>query len=328
MNLEVRRLTDYESVFAGIDRWNRTYPDFFIPDRLVSQNVFAPFDGLDVTAWGGFDNGELVGFALGKRLTQAVPDYADETSGWISLLAVDSPETRTAVAVELLATVERDMAARGVTRLQFGGDPGQFLPGVPTELDTLREPLREAGFSPNRTVFDLKGDLTTYESPQRIADVSDAWPNLTLDRVGANTEPLFAFLSDQFPGRWLYEAENFARVPGGADDYWLLRNDGETVGFARTNTPDSGYRGGNVNWANRLDGTVCGLGPLGIDEAYRGRGWGLWLVATLTERYRDAGYDHMVIDWTDLVGYYAKLGFDPWIAYETFTKEIRPETTA
>ncbi|WP_066138703.1 GNAT family N-acetyltransferase [Haladaptatus sp. R4] len=325
MTTECRRLTDYGHVFAGIDRWNRTHPEFSIPERLVSQNVFAPFDGMDVTAWGGFENDELVAFVLGKRLTEAVPDFADGTVGWISLFADDSDDD-THLASELLATVERDMAARGVTRLRFGGDPGQFLPGVPTEFDTLRESLREAGFSPDGTYFDLKGDLATYESPPRIADVGSAWPNLTLERVGANTEPLFAFLSEQFPGRWLYEARNFARVPGGADDYWLLRNDGKAVGFGRTNTPESGYRGGNVNWVDRFDGRVCGLGPLGIDEAYRGHGWGLWLVATLAERYRDAGYDHMIIDWTDLVGYYAKLGFEPWVAYESFTKELDRET--
>ncbi|WP_266081404.1 GNAT family N-acetyltransferase [Haladaptatus caseinilyticus] len=324
MTAEFRQLTDYDSIRVGIDCWNRTYPSFAIPGRVAVQNVFAPFTGVDVTAWGGFEDNTLVAFALGKRLTTSIPEYTGSEQGWISLFAVDpAVENRTNVSQKLLATVERDMTDFGVSRLRFGGDPGHFLPGVPTELDDLRKTLRQNGFGIDRTFHDLRGTLTEYESPPRIADVADSWPELALERVGADAKPLLEFLSDQFPGRWSYEAENFVRVPGGASEYWLLRNEGETVGFARTNTPNSAYRGGNVNWADRLDGTVCGLGPLGVHESYRGRGWGLWLVASLTERYRDAGYDHMIIDWTDLAEYYGKLGFEPWLTYETVTKELR-----
>ncbi|WP_423747086.1 GNAT family N-acetyltransferase (plasmid) [Haladaptatus sp. SPP-AMP-3] len=327
MTTECRRLTDYDSVFAGIDVWNRSHPDFSIPDRLVTQNVFAPFDGIDVTAWGVFEDDEFVGFALGKRLVESIPDYTGRELGWLSLFAVDGEAgDATSVASNLLATVEGEMAERGVTRVRFGGDPGHFLPGVPSECLDLEATLRDAGFSVGRTFHDVLADLNEYESPDRIAAVRDTWPDLTLERVGADADTLLDFLSDQFPGRWQYEAENFTRVPGGGDDYWLLRNEGTPVGFVRTNTLESGYRGGNVNWAGRLDGDVCGLGPLGVHEAYRGRGLGLWLVATLAERYRDAGYDRMVIDWTDLVDYYAKLGFEPWLAYETFTKEIEGVT--
>lgn len=329
MTIEFRRLTEYEGVYAGIDCWNRSYPSFAIPERLVAQNVFAPFAGLNVMAWGGFEDGSLVAFALGKRPTASIPEYTDSEQGWVSLFAVDpTSENRTATADQLLMTVEREMANRGVSRLRFGGDPGHFLPGVPTDFDALQAIFRDNGFEADRTFHDLRGDLAGYESPPRISKVADSWPELTLERVGAETEPLFAFLSDQFPGRWRYEAENFARVPGGASEYWLLRHDGETVGFARTNTPNSAYRGGNVNWASQLDGDVCGLGPLGVHESYRGRGWGLWLVATLAERYRDAGYDRMVIDWTDLVEYYGKLGFEPWLAYDAFTKELGSEVAA
>jgi GNAT superfamily N-acetyltransferase len=329
MTTECRRLTDHDSVFAGIDVWNRAQPDFSIPDRLVAQNVFAPFDGIDVTAWGGFEDDELVGVALSKRLKRMIPDYAGPESGWLSLFAVDDQaENRSSVASDLLDTVEGEMAERGVASLRFGGDPGHFLPGVPSECPGLEATLRDAGFSAGRTFHDVLGDLDEYEPPNRIAAVRDEWSNLTLERVGSDVEPLLDFLSDQFPGRWQYEAENFTRVPGGGDDYWFLRNEGTPVGFGRTNTPESGYRGGSVNWADRLDGSVCGLGPLGVHEAYRGRGWGLWLVATIAERYRDTGYDRMVIDWTDLVDYYAKLGFEPWLAYTSFTKEIGEEVMA
>lgn len=329
MKFEVRRLTDYAGVREGTDCWNRTYPDFSLPERAVAQNVFAPFDGLDVTAWGAFSDGKVVAVALGKRLVEQIPDYAGPEQGWVSLFAVDpSVPDRRAVADELLGTVERTFADRGVSRLRFGGDPGQFLPGLPTEFEDLRETLRDAGFESRGTVHDLQRDIAEFDSGERVAEVGESWPGLTVERVGADADGLCTFLADQFPGRWHYEARNVRRVPGGGDDYWLLRHgeadgtDETTVGFARTNTPDSTYRGANVNWAGRLDGAVCGLGPLGVHEEYRGRGWGLWMIANIVESYRDVGYDRMVIDWTGLLDYYRKLGFEPWLSYETFVKEV------
>ncbi|WP_227378661.1 GNAT family N-acetyltransferase [Haladaptatus halobius] len=322
MNVEVRRLTDYDAVRAGIDLWNEARPAFAVPERLVAQNVFAPFAGLNVTALGGFAGGDLVATALGKQLTERIADYAGPEQGWVSLFAVDpTVENRDAAADELLAAVERAMVERGVTRLRFGGDPGQFFPGLPVDFDGLRARLSDVGFESRGTVHDLRRGIASFEAPDRIRSVGESWPELTLERVDA-LAPLRSFLADQFPGRWQYEAENVCRVPGGESDYWLLRHERRTVGFARTNAPTSAYRGANVNWADRLDGRVCGLGPLGVHESYRGRGWGLWLIATLVERYRDAGYDRMVIDWTGLLDYYAKLGFEPWLAYETFEKEV------
>ncbi len=324
MSRACRRLTDYPHICAGIDCWNRTYPAFAIPERVARQNVFAPFAGLDVTAWGAFADGDCVGVALGKRLTESIPDYADSEQGWLSLFAIDpDARNRSHIASELLATVERAMADWGVSRLRFGGDPGQFLPGLPTEFDALRDDLRAAGFEAGRTFHDLVRDISDFEVPARVARVREERPDLRLERV-ADAEPLLDFLTDQFPGRWRYEAENVTRVPGGESDYWLLSREESVVGFARTNVPDSAYRGGNANWADRLDGSVCGLGPLGIRESSRGRGWGLLLVASLAERYRDAGYDRMVIDWTQLLDYYGKLGFEPWVEYKVFRKEVSP----
>jgi len=55
MTTECRRLTDYDSVFTGID----------------------------VTARRSFED-ELVAFPLGKRLTEATADYTGPESGWLA----------------------------------------------------------------------------------------------------------------------------------------------------------------------------------------------------------------------------------------------------
>lgn len=168
-----------------------------------------------------------------------------------------------------------------MSHLRFGGAPGQFLPGLPTDFAGVRDVFRKQGFENRGTMYDLLGDLVLFDSPARIDRVQNSWPELSLERVDT-TEMLLSFLSDLFSGRWHYEAANICRLSGGETEYWLLQQEGTAVpvGFARMNTPDSVYRGGNVNWSSRLDGFVCGLGPLGIHESYRERGRGLWMIAT------------------------------------------------
>lgn len=319
-------------MLAGIELWSDRHPGFRIDDRLVAQNVYTPFDGLAVAAWGSHAGDDLVGFALAKTLVRPIPDYAGPERGWISLLAVD-PGARDqrgvaadphAVGSDLLATVETDLAATGVETVRFGGDPQNFLAGLPAELaDDYRPLLADAGYERQRTVYDLAGEITGFEPPERVERVRADADDLAVERVAPDrADDLLAFLADQFPGRWRYEAENIDRIPGGVSDYWVLRHAGSVVGFARTNPPDSPFRGPNANWGWRLGEKFCGLGPLGVHEDYRGRGWGLFMLSEIIESLRDDGVEHVVIDWTTLVDYYGKLGFEPWLAYEVFVKEL------
>jgi hypothetical protein len=226
MECKHHRLTDYDDIRAGIDLWNRLHSDFVIPDRLIAQNVFAPFDRLDVTAWGAVDD-DLVGFALGKRLTGSIPDYAGPEQGWISLFVVDpARQDRQAVASNLLATVEEAMAKQGVSYLRFGGDPGQFLPGLPTDFTEFREILDDRGFETRGEVYDLQREIGEFSSPSRVDEVRASWPELTLERANGNTtDTLLRFLDDQFPGRWCYEASNICRLPGAqrTTGFWITR---------------------------------------------------------------------------------------------------------
>ena len=310
---------------AGIELWNDRHPEFAIDDQLIAQNVYAPFDGLDVAAWGSYDGDDLVGFALGKTLAHELPDYAGPERGWISLLAFDRDAGNPRVARDLLEIAEADLSATGVETLRFGGDPQNFLAGLPTDLgDDYRALLVDAGFEHQRTVYDLASEITSFGPSERVETLRAGEDDLAVERVepGRSADDLLAFLDDQFPGRWRYEAENIRRVPGGIVDYWVLRHAGSVVGFARTNAPDSAYRGPNANWGWRLGEDHGGLGPLGVHEEYRGRGWGLFMLSGIIEALRDEGFEHVVIDWTTLVDYYGKLGFEPWLAYETFVKEL------
>lgn len=79
---------------------------------------------------------------------------------------------------------------------------------------------------------------------------------------------------------------------------------------------------GNMNWSPLFDREVGGVGPLGVDAEKRKNGYGLAVVKAGIAFLRQRGISHIVIDWTGLVGFYQKLGFDVWKSYKSYKKEI------
>jgi len=78
--------------------------------------------------------------------------------------------------------------------------------------------------------------------------------------------------------------------------------------------------GPNINWCFKWQEDSFGLGP--IADNCRGRGYGKYLIVSIIKHFQQKGYKNMVIDWTDLVDYYKKIGFEPWIKYIMLKKKI------
>ncbi|MFB6152508.1 MAG: GNAT family N-acetyltransferase [Haloarculaceae archaeon] len=324
MSLSIERVTDRDGVLAGIGLWNEHVPAFAVPNWLAEQSLFAPFDGVTVRCYAAREDGRRRAFAVLKRLERAVGDYDPTDRAWLSVLAFDpGTDAGRAAARELLAAIAEDLRADGAAELVFGRDPGNFFAGVPRGVpDAYVDVLDGAGFAFEGVAHDLERSIAGYSPPERVRETDREWPGLDVVPATGREDELLAFLDDQFSGRWRYEAANVCRVPGGPDDYWLLLFDGEVAGFLRSNRHDGAYRGPNVNWGYRLSDEHCGVGPLGVHESYRGRGWGLYMISAVLERLAADGYDRCVIDWTDLVGYYGKLGFEEWVRYAGATLDL------
>jgi len=80
--------------------------------------------------------------------------------------------------------------------------------------------------------------------------------------------------------------------------------------------------GANINWGSQKGKKFFGLGPIGITNNCRGKGYGMYLMIKIIQYFQQKGYRHMIIDWTDLVDYYKKIGFEPWIKYIMLKKKI------
>ncbi len=96
----------------------------------------------------------------------------------------------------------------------------------------------------------------------------------------------------------------------------MLFWDDNPVGFLRANHPDRPYRSPGLNFADEPEGTTGAIGPMDLHEEYRGRYWGLYMIALAMEELAVTGCEQYVIDWTTLIEYYGKLGFEPWRRFE------------
>lgn len=320
----VEKVTERDRIFEGIGLWNDHNPSFRIRDELVGQNIFSPFPSVDVQCYGVDHDGELVAFAAVKRLEDPVPGFEEDDAAWLSLFAfeTESPVAES-LSSELLTTVLDEVAATGHSAVHFGCSPQNFLAGIPSTLHpSYSSALRCAGFEERQTVYDLERDITSFDDPAGVTDVENSWESLRVESAADAVDDLQSFLADQFPGRWHYEARNVCRYPGGGADYWILRNGDDVIGFARTNRHDGAYRGPNVNWGWRLANRYCGIGPLGVHKDYRGHRLGLYMITEIIREMKSRGYEHAVIDWTDIPGYYEQLGFDRWIEYQNVTHSV------
>jgi predicted N-acetyltransferase YhbS len=102
---------------------------------------------------------------------------------------------------------------------------------------------------------------------------------------------------------------------GGLISDWMILTPSRGVdGFAKLCFEDSVTPINRV-YPYKLPRPWSQLGPIGVSADARGRGFGGALLDTALCHLRDSGGRGCVIDWTDLVGFYARFGFKPYREY-------------
>ena len=333
--MKVADIKNREELNAAVKLWNERHSNFILRQELIQQNILSPYSKLNVKLKGLYLRGKLEGFAVCKWLSEPVTDYTSCKEGWLSLFTAPLKKQG-----KLWQSLRDFLAGRGVSLIRYGGDPQNFFPGLPVEFMEERHFWQQTGFTEDDRVYDLRRIypesfredefLTSYRLDKFEQEV---WVERCSEE---NRTLLLKFLQQEFPGRWYYEAENISRRPGGLLDYWLLKKktrkeengsqvengSGAVLGFARTNRCDGLYQGPNLNWSGDSGLPFAGLGPLGLASRARGRGLSLPFIAEILQKLLRQGYREITIDWTDLVDYYGKLGFEICEEYLPLSSEL------
>lgn len=313
---------DYEVALRGL--WNRACPGgFHLDERLFQQQLRLCRDPLRCLAIPGRD-GELDGAVIAKRASRPGPSGRIPELGYVSLLAVAPERRRRGLGTALLDAAEAWLGETGARATRLGGDRYHLMPGRPLgdEHAALESFAKARGFTGEGVEYDLVRALSSMPRETPAMDSLEGRYDFRTYREG-DREALRAFMEGSFPGRWAQETEEALEAGMRNRDLALAvdATSGAIAGFSRIYDMESPVLGPSVYWRTAMGASPGGLGPIGVDASRRGQGLGLALMEFCVQELRARGVITMVIDWTDLLDFYGKMGFKVWKRYELMSAE-------
>ncbi|AIE83466.1 GNAT family N-acetyltransferase [Fimbriimonas ginsengisoli] len=304
------RSVDFDRLAAF---WNSFYPERYRidADLLQLKTVQCP-----VFDWGASyveqADGETLGFVIVKKSAGLLYPGLDRDQANLSAIGYCDAN----FGVDLLADLKRLLRNRGCTRLVFGQDSDHFFPGCPEDFPSLINFLTVEGFAPTGVSNDLERDLADYENPYATPEGDE------LRLMEAKDIPaLEEFFEREFPHRWRYDVMRKIEADGPGCVFGLFHGD-RVDGFALIQ--QSGHKcpiGGAV-WHNDLGENWGSLGPIGVSAALRGKGSGHALLGNSLTHLKNAGVRRCIIDWTGLVEFYGRHGFEVTRRYRSMVLDL------
>lgn len=269
-----------------------------------------------------------VGFVLAKRFREAFPGCERFAPiGYLTVMAVHPEFQRQGLGSRLLETAEARFRAEGLRSVVLGGSFHHVFPGIPVHLASVApdagEPLEPAaaffaarGYVLGKEVWDVRRNLA---APPRLPELPALPAGVALRPMRPDEAPaMLDFLNRDFAGRWPRDVAHHLAQGLPAAHVFGLFVDENPRGFALLHPPGAP---GALRWAG-FAREMAALGPIGVSPELRGRGMGLALLVRALEQLRDWGATETVIDWTDLLDFYARCGFHPWLRYRLARKDF------
>jgi GNAT superfamily N-acetyltransferase len=292
-----------------VSLWNASFAgDFPMDLRLWRQNV----DNCDRTDFGGtwvaVCNGRAAGCVVTKRPSN------------IGAIFVAPDFRRQGIGTELLKLAVGGLMLDRGTKMVAGQDYQHFFPGIPETCLAAQALFTANGWNinPSGAAWDLKRSLDDYRiSPDIAARIDElAAQGFVLRPCDeADVDSLFAHIAANFSERWLAETKQRVDMEPNPGEIIVAVRGGEVVGFCQTFSTASAKLGPSIYWRELLGAEYGGLGPIGVAKEVRKIGLGLALLAYSVDQIRKSGATQMVIDWTVLLDFYGRIGFEPWKRY-------------
>ena len=320
MNFEIKEITSLSNYQIIVDLWNKEY-EFVYPltTGLVNKNLSNMNSNASFIAV--VDN-EVVGFIIGKTsnsyINSYIANYAD--NAWISLIYVCPKYRKNGIGSALIEAVTKIFKKLNCKIIYVGRDLYNFFPGIPEDLKQFQKFFIDHGFTIGGLTHDLisrtytKLDITNNQYTFRTGTLEDK-------------ENILKFLYETFPGRWYFEGVEYFKEGGSGKEYMLCLNENnEVIAFAKIGLFDSSevHSSYSMNFKARFN-KLGGIGPLGVAHAYRGKGLGKDIVVAAKNMLIDYSSSDFIIDWTGLLEFYRKMGFEVWKVYSYTYKELGKE---
>ncbi len=303
-----------------VELWNKELgTDFPMRNELFEQNSFRDENVFSEASRIALDeNNNIIGFLVAKRWQEDLEVGMNPNVGWIQVLLVDQRFRNQGIGTNLLKHAEKTFLDSGISSVVLGRDPWHYFPGIPQPYHDVASWFEKQGYSKLGSDYDVLCEYNPANDP--------AFPKLegvefsVLDKK--DKEAFLKFLNRCFPGRWEYEAIHYFEKGGTGREFVVLKKKDEIIGFCRMNDSNSPIIAQNVYWAPLFNEELGGIGPLGIDTNERKNGYGLAIVQAAIAYLRNRNVNSIVIDWTGLIDFYGKLGYEVWKSYDSYKKNI------
>lgn len=180
--------------------------------------------------------------------------------------------------------------------IYVGQDFNNFFSGIPDPDEEKESLFTKCGFTLNTEQhFDLEADITENALIENF-DKTPFEKEFSVDTYRDDQTELLAFLEQEFPGRWVFEAKE--AIANGKDPQSIVilwnQDKTEIVGYCMLSVDEKGYGG---------------LGPIGIAKKIRGKHVGDFILNQSLQQLKQIGAVRVNIDWTILKDFYGQFGF-------------------
>lgn len=315
--MKIINLREYEKLEHIYQIWNAEYGNIFpISAELFNRNIENIYMKASYVA---IDDEKLVGFVIGKVWHDLYETKGYDEIGWISLIFVTPKYRKLGIGTELLNLSIDAMKEHGVKIINIGKDYNNFFPGLPVDLIKYQTWFQNRGFEFTYQTH----DLISRNNKNKLKIVNSNYKFISANKL--NKDEVINFIKTNWPGRWTKEAIDYYNNGGTGNEYLICLNDkNEICAFSKVCYPTTFIKhiSNSHTWRARFN-ALGGIGPLGVAPAYRGNHLGYDIVAIAVNSLIDADVTEMIIDWTGLLDFYRKMGFEVWKSYSYLFKKIK-----
>lgn len=289
--------------------WTQCFPPEFsmretdLRNRIFSDPDFCPEASFALKSL----DGTLIGAVVGKLFHEDVDLYQD--AACLSALLVSPEAQGRGFGTQMFLACEKVLKAHGSKKIFLGQEFSNFFSGIPAPTAKKLRFFERLGCTNNfEDHYDLSANIVHNLKIDNFSTAPFDGKFFTEPLNSAEKEKLFAFLDQEFPGRWALEArEQLTREH--QEPYFVILKDkaGDVQGYCHVSAEPDG---------------TGGLGPIGISKAVRGHCVGDFLLRESLLHLRSLGAKDICIDWTILKDFYGKFGFESVRTFRGSYKQI------
>ena len=314
--MELINLKDFKRKEDIYQIWNDEYGNIYpISAELFNRNIENMYPKASYVA---IKDEKIVGFVIGKVWHDSYVMKNYNGIGWISLIYVTPKYRKQGIGSALLDKATIALKDFGVHTINLGKDYNNFFPGLPIDLTKYRTWFEKRGFEFTYQTH----DLITRNNKNKFKIVNNNYKFTSA--LGFDKDLVIKFIETYWPGRWTKEAVDYYNNGGNGNEYLLCLNDkNEICGFAKVCFPNTleKHMSYSLTWRTRFE-ALGGIGPLGIAPDLRGQHLGYDIVVSSLNNLINFGISDIIIDWTGLLEFYRKMGFEVWKVYFYLQKKL------